>query len=110
MNKKLIFYLMLIIALSLVVISCNNNSALSGIWELDRVENGSSRGIVQNFEFFKDGTGNMGGSSITWKTEGNRIMVTLGGQAQSLDYTLSGKTLTLIYDRNTNHRSIYNKK
>ena len=100
-----------ILAVTLISsIGCSNASSLAGVWELDRVENGSSYNVIQRFELFRDGTGNMEGVSIGWSAESNRIMLTAFGQAQSHDYRLSGSTLTIIYDTRTNHRAIYRKR
>jgi len=111
MNKKFIFSGMLICLLAVGLVSCGRGSSrLAGVWELDRVENGPSWGIVQSFEFFRDGTGDLEGTSITWRTENNRLSITAHGQVQTVDFILSGSTLTLIYDRNTGHRAIYNRR
>ena len=110
MNKKIIFSVMLVclLTLGLISVSCgNSNSSLAGIWELERVENGSTSSVVQRIEFFKDGIGNMDGVAITWKTENNRMMVTAFGQAQTESYKLSGKTLKFTTDNGK--ISIYKK-
>ena len=114
MCKKIIYLAMLVsvLAFGLILVSCGGGSGsmLAGIWELDRVENGPSRDVVGSFEFFKDGSGNMLGMSITWKAEGNRLMITTGGQAQAFDFKLSGTTLTIIYDNQSDYKSIYHKR
>ena len=100
MNKKLIFSVMLVclLAFCLVFVSCGGDkSKLIGTWE----------GEEGPIELFKDGTANFDGSSGTWTVENNRIMFTIMGQAMSMDYKLSGKTLTLTYDGET---VIYTKK
>jgi hypothetical protein len=87
------------------------SNPLVGRWVLVQVLDGPSHNIVQEIEFFSDGSGIMGGvAGFTWRTEGNRIIITdrLGG-AQVLRYSVSGSTLTVIYDEFTNHRSIYRR-
>ena len=93
MNKKLVFLAMLVslLACSLVFFSCGGDSSkLVGNWESE--EDGSV------FELFKDGTGNMDGTSITWTAENNRLMFTALGQSISMDYKLSGNTLIVTKD------------
>jgi len=102
-----------IIAFTVVIIfsivSCGNgNGNLAGIWELESVVNGSRRDVVERIEFFKDGSGSMDGVSITWKTEGNRMMVTAFGQAQTESFKLSGSTLTFASDQGV--ITVYKKK
>ena len=101
MKKKRILVAMLVslLAFGLAFVSCGSDSSkLSGIWELESVENGSASDMVQRIEFFKDGTGSMDGVSISWKTENNRMMVSAFGEAQTESYKLSGKTLTFTSD------------
>ena len=98
------------VLIAISMLGCSNPSALAGVWELDRVENGSSYGIVDRFELFRNGTGNMEGTSINWSVENNRMMITAYGQAQSNDYRLTGSTLTIIYDTRTNYRAIYRRR
>jgi hypothetical protein len=95
MNKKLFFSAMVVflLAFGLIVVSCGGDSSkLAGIWESDDV------GTV---ELFSNGTGNWGGDSATWTAENNRLMVSVGGKAVTMDYKLSGKTLSLTYEGET---------
>jgi hypothetical protein len=94
MNKKFIFSVMLVclLAFCLALVSCGGDrSKLTGVWE-------EKEGSI---ELFKDGTANLDGASGPWTIENNRIMFTVMGQAVSMDYKLSGKTLTLTYDGET---------
>jgi hypothetical protein len=103
MNKKLIFPVMLVclLAFSLVVVSCGNStSRFAGIWE-DESDNST-------VELFKDGTGIAEGTSITWKTEDKRFIITAMGLSASYDYKLSGSTLTLTDDKG--ETSVFKKK
>ena len=101
MSKKLTLLAMLafLLALSLVFVSCGGEKAkLAGIWEDEKT----------SIELFKDGTANLDGESATWTVENNRIMFsTKWGKAISVDYKLSGKTLTLNYEGKT---TVYTKK
>jgi hypothetical protein len=62
---------------------------LAGIWESED---------MGTIEFFSNGTLVWGGYITgTWTAEKNRLMIDFGGMAEggSMDYKLSGKTLTL---------------
>ena len=101
-----------ILTLALVMLStfaaCSRSPA--GKWKLDRVENGHSFGVVDRFELFKDGTGDMQGAKIEWKWVGkNRMSISAFGAAQTHDTALSGSTFTIIYDKDTGHKAIYKR-
>lgn len=68
----------------------DNPPDLLGRWV--NVWNGS------NIELFKDGTGVVGNSSFTWKTEGKRFVFTQNNKTTVSDYSLSGYELTRTYD------------
>ena len=51
-----------------------------------------------NIELFKDGTGVVGNTSITWKTEGKRFVFTQNNNTTVRDYNLSGYELTRTFD------------
>ena len=102
MNKKIILSVMLvgILAFSLMIISCGNEtSKLTGIWEAED----------ETMELFKDGTFSAEGFSGTWKAENNRLNLSaLGGLISiSADYKLSGSTLTVTDDGET---TVYKRK
>ena len=97
----------LALSIILILVGCSQNSSLVGKWELESSTNWRS---AASFEFFRNGTGEMGGMSITWRViNGNRINITMNGQSQTTDYSLSGSTLTLIYDSRSNDRAVYRK-
>jgi hypothetical protein len=90
MSKK--FALLAMLAFCLILVSCGGEKAkLTGVWESEK----------SSIELFKDGTANLDGESATWTVENNRIMFSIMGKARSMDYKLSGKTLTLSYDGET---------
>ena len=102
MNKKLFLPVMpvCLLAFGLLFVSCGGDSSkLAGVWEAE--SDGST------LELVKDGTGSWDGFSITWKTENNRLVVTGGSLEFSYDYKLSGSTLTLTDDDDT---ETYKKK
>jgi hypothetical protein len=70
-------------------------SALVGRWIH---ESGVTRNKPENMEFLKDGTGLIDGTSITWKVEGNRIIIQSSLMGLACDYKLSGSKLTFNYD------------
>ena len=96
------------------------SSKLVGVWMLESFDN-IKDGVIQEIEFFKDGTvlakdprlerqlGIAEGTKATgtWRIDNNRLIFMFGNQGTSVDYTLSGATLTLIYDKNTNHYVIF---
>jgi uncharacterized protein (TIGR02145 family) len=49
-------------------------------------------------ELFKDGTGVVGNSSLTWKTEGKRFVWSYNNKTYISDYNLSGYELTRTFD------------
>jgi hypothetical protein len=76
------------------------DSKLTGVWESED---------HSRLEFFKDGTGNDYGHSLTWRTENNRLYITyveLGNGSLSCEYKLSGSKLTLTLE---GENTIYNK-
>ena len=89
-------------------------SEIVGVWKLESYANGPKP--IEEIELFKDGTAlakderwqqQQGlspgmGISGTWKIENNRLVAMFGPQGMTIDYTLSGATLTFMYDKNTN--------
>ena len=95
MNKKLVFLVMLVglMVFSLALVSCGNEtSKLAGVWEDDK---------GHTIEFFSDGTVTFFGMSATWRAENNRLNLSSLGGAISMDYKLSGSTLTITLDGKT---------
>jgi hypothetical protein len=71
------------------------SSALVGRWVH---ESGVTRNKPENMELLKDGTGICDGTSITWKLEGNRLIIQSSLIGLACDYQISGSKLTLMYD------------
>ena len=90
-----------LIVIIIVVVKVSGNS-LVGTWVLDEVLDGSSRGITVRVEFFTNGTALFDGESATWRTEGNRLIVTYTSfgitETDSSQYQISGSRLTIIFD------------
>ena len=57
---------------------------------------GTTRGMPEDMELYKDGTGISGETSITWKVENNRLVLLSAMKGSSYDYKVSGYELTLI--------------
>jgi len=68
----------------------DNPSELVGQWVV--INNGNK------IELFKDGTGVQNTTSLTWKTEGKRLMLSYENKTFVSDYNLSGYELTRTYD------------
>jgi len=75
--------------------SKGGKSVLVGRWEH---ENAVTHDKPKNLELLKDGTGLCDNASISWKVDGNRLVLLspLGGLA--CDYVVSGLKLFLMYD------------
>jgi hypothetical protein len=70
-------------------------SALTGRWVH---ESGVTYDKPENMELLKDGTGICDGISITWKVDGNRLIIKSYLIGLACDYKISGSKLTLTYD------------
>jgi hypothetical protein len=103
-----------------VLASCSRDPRLVGRWELVNATNAPL--IVANeIEFFSNGTGRiiMGEGllrlteTFTWTARNRRLNMesSIFGLTlmQTLDYELSGSTLTFFYDRATNSHSVYRR-
>ena len=108
-KSKLFFRTILILLMLAMVVSiagCSgSNSSLVGRWYLDE---GPTYGNPEDMELLKDGTGIVDGAGISWKTENGRFYLTHPLQAASWSYKVSGKTLTLTDDDDT--ELIYKKE
>jgi hypothetical protein len=67
-----------------------------GRWVIE--EGQPTRGIFENMELLKDGTGIVDKMGVTWKTENRRIYFTTSLDAIAYDYRISSSTLTLTND------------
>jgi hypothetical protein len=77
---------------------CGNNrpSSLVGQWVCI---DGRNYGAPRDVELFKDGTGLVEGSGISWKVENNRlVMVTTMGGGVACNYKIIGGELILEYE------------
>jgi len=85
------FVLAAMVVVGAVCVSNGDNpSALVGQWV--------SMSDGRNVELFKDGTGAVGNTNITWKTEGKRFVLSSGNTSKIGDYNLSGYELTRTFD------------
>ena len=105
-NKKLwLGILVITLVFGMMVVGCGGSSALVGRWAIEPGQ--PTRGIIEDMELLKDGTGIIDKMGVTWKTESGRIYFTASLGASACDYKISGTTLTLTYD---NGQSITYKK
>jgi uncharacterized protein (TIGR02145 family) len=94
--------LMAIVTGSIWVLGCGGGdkpSELVGHWVH---YDGATRGVPEDIELFKDGTGVVDGGSITWKVENKRLALLSALNALACDYKVSGYTLFLIYSEERN--------
>lgn len=108
--------------------STSNPDPLVGVWKQDkdiiRHADGSETtpsGVapVQVYSFAEDQSmmiylldGTRLGQALegTWKTSGSKLTLTLMGTTVTLDYTLAGNTLTLIYPETVDNESVTRKQ
>jgi len=85
------------LALSLLSGCGSGSSALVGKWSIEPGQ--PTRGVIEDMELLKDGTGIMDDMGVTWKTESGRFYYTASLGAGACNYKISGATLTLTNDR-----------
>lgn len=87
---------------SIWILGCGGGdkpSELVGHWV--RCE-GATRGVPEDIELFKDGTGVVDKGSVTWKVETKRLALLSSNYALACDYKVLGYELILVYDENKN--------
>ena len=89
--------MLLLLGIIAVITGCGGRSALLGRWEEIKEEASS----VEILEFFPDGTVDLAGLTVDWKVEKGRLMVSAFGITQTVNYSISGSTLTLTDDDGT---------
>ena len=83
---------LLLLGIIAAITGCGGRSALIGRWE----EEGKSDG--ETLEFFKDGTADLDGLPVEWIAKKGRLTVSAFGMTQTINYKISGSTLTLSDD------------
>jgi hypothetical protein len=90
MKRKISVLLTCLMVVGLFLVSCGGGkSALLGKWFLV-----DGRG-EDEIEFLEDGKGFVEGDEVTWKTEKDRLDLTLSGRTVSFNYQLADSKLTL---------------
>jgi hypothetical protein len=94
MKKKISVLLAWLMVVGLFLVSCGGGeSALLGKWFLV-----DGWGAPDEIEFLKDGKGFAEGDEVTWKTEKDRLDISLSKQTASFKYQLADSKLTLTDD------------
>jgi hypothetical protein len=86
----MLFLLGIIAAIS----GCGGRSALIGRWE--EINEGPYTAAV--LEFFPDGNVDFDGLTVEWKVEKGRLALSFIDMTQTVNYSISGSTLTLTDD------------
>ena len=85
---------LLLLGMVAVLAACGGSAALVGKWQ--EVENGEVSGDIM--ELLKDGTFDYGGIKGEWKAEKGKLTLTFWGESETVDYKVSGSTLTITDD------------
>ena len=105
----------LIIAVAVVVMGTlagcgSGGSSLVGAWQLEDAVGISRELLAERVEYFSDGRASVDGVSVTWSTDGNRLMtVSPWGDANVYTFRISGSILTITYDDRGNAFSTYRR-
>ena len=87
-----IIAMLLLAGITAAITGCGGKSALIGRWEEEGMPNGEA------LEFFKDGTANLDGMPVEWEAKKGKLIFSFFGMTQTVNYKISGSTLTLIDD------------
>jgi len=86
-----IISMLLLVGIIAAITGCGR-SALIGKWEEEGKPDGEA------LEFFKDGTADLDGMPVEWNVKKGRLTVSAFGMSQTINYEISGSTLTLSDD------------
>jgi len=86
--------MLLLLGIMAAITGCGGRSALIGRWE--EIKGGAS--VVETIEFFRDGTVDLDGLTVEWKIEKGKIAFSFLGITQTVNYSISGSTLTISDD------------
>ncbi|MDR1839146.1 MAG: hypothetical protein LBQ93_06135 [Treponema sp.] len=89
-----IITMLLLLGLVMASMGCGERSALLGRWEEIKEETSTA----QFLEFFPDGTVDLDGLTVEWKAKKGKLMLSAFGITQTVNYNISGSTLTLADD------------
>ena len=92
--------MLLLLGIIAAITGCGGRSALIGRWE----EEGKPDG--ETLEFFKDGTADLDGMPVEWEVKKGKLIFSFLGMVQSVNYKISGSTLTLFDDDGLESRYI----
>ena len=86
-----IISMLLLLGIIAAITGCER-SALIGRWE----EEGKPDG--ETLEFFKDGNADLDGMPVEWEVKKGKLIFSFFGMVQSVNYKISGSTMTLSDD------------
>jgi len=87
--------MLLLLGIVAAITGCGGKSALIGRWEEEGKPNG------ETIEFFRDGTVDLDGLTVEWKVKKGQLAFSFIGITQTVNYSISGSTLTLADDDGT---------
>ena len=86
--------MLLLVGIIAAITGCSGKSALLGRWEEIKEETTAG----ETLEFFRDGTVDLDGLTVEWEVKKGQIMFSAFGMTQTVNYKISGSTLTLADD------------
>jgi hypothetical protein len=99
-----IIAMLLLLGIIAAITGCGGRSALIGRWEEEGMPDG------ETLEFFKDGTADLDGMPVEWNVKKGKLTVSAFGMSQTINYEISGSTLTLSDDDGLETKFIKLKK
>jgi hypothetical protein len=111
--KNFKYLLIMFVALSVSVSSCNDDdddmgNPIVGSWALSEADGGFEVDILATFK--DNGTGTLAATitiqgesltesdAFTWSTDGDQLTMTMDGETEVSTYSISGDTLTITDD------------
>ena len=86
--------ILLLVGIIAAITGCGERSALLGRWE--EINEGPYTAAI--LEFFPDGNVDFDGLTVEWKVKKGRLMLSFLDITQTVNYEISGSTLTLSDD------------
>ena len=93
-----VIVILLVGILTLAILTgCGGGGGLVGTWEYRGEFEffGEIQEFVVRYEFFSDGTVLVDGVTGSWRADGNRLNMSIGRESGTVDFRISGNTLTI---------------